>query len=101
MKEAPEDPGTFIAQSVLGAVLLGQEKYAEAEPLLLQGYKGLKQREAKLPANLRELRLREAVERLVQLYEAWNRNGEAATWRQELQGMKASKQAGKSKPQVD
>ena len=29
--------------------LLGQEKYAEAEPWLISGYEGLQQREATLP----------------------------------------------------
>src|SRR5262249_53539821 len=33
------------AVSALGACLLGQKKYTEAEPLLLQGYEGLRQHE--------------------------------------------------------
>ena len=48
-----EDPArrwtTFNTKSLLGASLLGQKKYAEAEPLLVAGYSGLKQREAKIP----------------------------------------------------
>jgi hypothetical protein len=34
-----------------------QKKYADAEPLLLQSYEGLTQREAKIPANLNKSRL--------------------------------------------
>ena len=40
---------TFNAKSMLGAALLAQKKYAEAEPLLLAGYEGLKEREAMIP----------------------------------------------------
>jgi tetratricopeptide (TPR) repeat protein len=81
-------PGTFWAthhtQSLLGAVLLGQEKYAAAEPLLLQGYAGLKQREATIPSEVQGYPT-EALERLVQLYDAWGKPDEAAKWRRELE----------------
>src|SRR5262249_21360682 len=33
------------SKAQLGAALLGQKKYADAEPLLLAGYEGMKQRE--------------------------------------------------------
>jgi hypothetical protein len=36
---------TFNTQTMLGAALLGQKKYAEAERLLLEGYEGMKTRE--------------------------------------------------------
>ena len=48
-RDIPEDWRTFNARSMLGDSLLGQKKYAEAEPLLLSGYEGLKQREASIP----------------------------------------------------
>src|SRR5262249_28268634 len=38
----PDDWRTFNARSFLGATLLGQKKYAEAEPLLLAAYEGMK-----------------------------------------------------------
>ena len=47
----------------MGGSLLGQKKFTEAEPLLLQGYEGMKQREDKIPPVGRP-RLREAIERL-------------------------------------
>jgi tetratricopeptide (TPR) repeat protein len=81
--------GTFNARSLLGKALLDQQKYAEAEPLLLQGYEGLKQREAKIPATTL-VRLTEALEWLVQLYEATDRSAEAAKWRKELDETKAA-----------
>ena len=40
----------FHTMSQLGAALAGQKKYAEAEPLLIDGYDGMKAREAKIPA---------------------------------------------------
>jgi len=33
---------------MLGGSLLGQKRYAEAEPLLLSGYEGMKQRQRSL-----------------------------------------------------
>ena len=52
-KKSPEEWQNFEARSLLGASLLGQKKYAEAEPFLLQGYEGMKAREAKIPPNPR------------------------------------------------
>jgi uncharacterized protein HemY len=46
----PDDWRTFNTRSMLGAALLGQMKYAEAEPLVIQGYEEMKAREAKIPA---------------------------------------------------
>src|SRR5262249_24992680 len=46
-KKDPDGWNTFQTQSLLGAALLGQQKYAEAEPLLLAGHQGLNARQAK------------------------------------------------------
>jgi tetratricopeptide (TPR) repeat protein len=82
-KKSPESWLTFNTQSMLGGALLGQKKYKEAEPLLLKGYEGMKKRQAKMPAGARP-RLTEALERLVQLFEATGRIEQAARWRKEL-----------------
>ena len=37
----PDDWQRFRAESLLGASLAGEKKYAEAEPLLLEGYQGM------------------------------------------------------------
>ena len=79
----PDDWLTFSARSMLGDALLGQKKYAEAEPLLLQGYEGMKQRWAKIPAGERA-RFAEALERLVRLYNDWGKNDEADKWSKKL-----------------
>jgi serine/threonine protein kinase len=82
-KEVPNDQKRFYWLSLLGAVLLGQEKYEEAEPLLLQGYRGMKQREATMPANEKR-RIIETGERLVHFYKVTNQPEKARTWRQKI-----------------
>jgi serine/threonine protein kinase len=76
------EPGawtTYNTQSMLGGALLGQKKHAEAEPLLLKGYEGMNARAKSIPP-FGKVRLTEAAERLVQLYEATDRKDEAKKW---------------------
>jgi serine/threonine protein kinase/lipopolysaccharide biosynthesis regulator YciM len=87
----PEEWTTFNTKSMLGGALLGEQKYAEAEPLLRQGYEGMKQQEAKIPA-MGKARLTEALERLVQLYDAWGKKDKADEWRKKLEETKAAAQ---------
>jgi serine/threonine protein kinase/Tfp pilus assembly protein PilF len=82
-QKLPDDWSRYNALSMLGGALLGQKKYADAEPLLLQGYEGMKQREAKIPPQ-GKVRLVEATERLVRLYEATNQPEKARPWREKL-----------------
>ena len=63
---------------------MGQKKYADAEPLLLAGYEGLKQREKTIPPQ-GKIYIPKAIERLVQLYEATGKKDEAANWRKTLE----------------
>jgi eukaryotic-like serine/threonine-protein kinase len=90
-KKHPDTWTTFYTQSQLGASLLSQKKYAEAEPLQQAGYEGMKQREAKIPPQ-RKVRLTEALERLVQLYDAWGKPEQAQKWRKELEETKRASQ---------
>jgi tetratricopeptide (TPR) repeat protein len=87
-QKRPDDWHRFQARSLLGAALLGQQKYAEAEPHLVQGYEGLKQRADRIPVH-EKTRLTDALERLVQLYDSTGRPQEAARWRKELEVTKA------------
>ena len=73
----------FDIRSTLGGSLLGQKKYAEAEPLLISGYEGMKAREAKVPA-AGKIRITEAAQRLVTLYESWGKPEKANEWRDRL-----------------
>jgi eukaryotic-like serine/threonine-protein kinase len=75
-----DDPRTFSTKSMLGGALLGQKKYADAEPLLLKGYEGMKEREAKIPAE-GKVRLQEAAARLADLYDATGQPEKAKEWR--------------------
>jgi tetratricopeptide (TPR) repeat protein len=88
-KLIPDKWSRFNAQSMLGGSLLGQKKYAEAEPLLLAGYEGMKQRERSIPA-ASQVRVKETLERLVELYEATNRPEKAAEWKQEIGGVQSN-----------
>jgi eukaryotic-like serine/threonine-protein kinase len=85
----------FYVMSLLGASVSGQDKYAEAEPLLVQGFQGLQRRQANIPPYLNATRrITESLERLVQLYDAWGKPTQAAEWRTKLaefeQGGKAA-----------
>jgi Flp pilus assembly protein TadD len=80
----PGDWTTFNTQSTLGGALLAQKKYAEAEPLLLKGYEGMKAREKTIPKQGGgELRIPEALDRLIELYTAINKPDEAKKWHME------------------
>jgi hypothetical protein len=82
-RSQPDDWTTFASRSLLGDCLLGQKKFADAEPLILAGYEGLKVREAKIPAPDKR-RLTEAAERVVELYDAWGKKKVAEEWRKKL-----------------
>jgi hypothetical protein len=72
----------FNSQSLLGESLVGQAKYADAEPLLLAGYEGMKRREAAIPAAYRSL-LDNARRSIGQLYEGWGKPNKAGEWRKQ------------------
>ena len=81
----PDAGYRFYLISLLGGSLAGQAKYAEAEPLLRQGYEGLVQRQASLPPILNApRRVTESLERLVQLSDAWAKPTQAADWKKKL-----------------
>jgi tetratricopeptide (TPR) repeat protein/tRNA A-37 threonylcarbamoyl transferase component Bud32 len=89
-RTAPDAWTTFNTESLLGGALLLQQKHADAEPMLLQGYEGMKQREAKIPPAARS-RLIGALERLVQLYDAWGKKDQADAWRKQLDAVRPKK----------
>jgi hypothetical protein len=73
---------------LIRARLAWQTKLLEAEPLLVEGYSGMKAREAKI-APAAQPRLAEAIRRLVDLYTAWEKPDEAANWQKVLDKAKA------------
>jgi hypothetical protein len=81
-KKEPNAWMAFNTQSLLGGALLSQQKYAAAEPLLLAGYQGIKEREKTIPL-ISRARLPEAADRLVALYTATNKPDEVKKWQTE------------------
>src|SRR5262249_15290096 len=71
------------AQATLGASLLAQKKYPEAETLLLSGYGGLRQNEPLIPADAKPC-LKDALSCLVHLYEETGMPDKAAQWKTKL-----------------
>ena len=78
-KKHPDDWERFLAEALLGASLAGQKKFAEAEPLLLEGYRGMDARKDRIAVPDR-YHLDRAREWIVKLYQAWGKPGEAAAW---------------------
>ncbi len=82
-KSQPDEWTTFNARSTLGGSLLGRKQYAEAEPLIVSGYEGMKAREARIPPPGKP-RFAEGAERVIRLYEEWGKKDKAAEWRTRL-----------------
>lgn len=72
----PGDWKTAKTESVLGACLTGQGKYDEAEQHLLHGYPIIAKDRG--PGHRRTI---EAIQRVINLYEAWNKPDKAAKYR--------------------
>jgi eukaryotic-like serine/threonine-protein kinase len=79
-KEQSDDWSRFRAEIVLGASLAGEKKYAEAEPLLIEGYQGMVARKERI-AVPDWYHLDRAREWIVQLYQAWGNPEKAAEWK--------------------
>jgi tetratricopeptide (TPR) repeat protein len=82
-KAEPDAWTTFNTLSTLGGVLLKQKNYADAEPMLLAGYQGMKERVESIPAAGSE-RIPQALQRLIELYSALEQPAEVERWKAEL-----------------
>jgi len=82
-KAAPDDWTRFNAMSLLGGALLGAGRCAEAEPLVVPGYEGMIARESRITVPNR-FHLRQAAERVIRLYEEWNKPEAAEAWKAKL-----------------
>jgi eukaryotic-like serine/threonine-protein kinase len=78
-KSRPDDWERFRAESLLGASLAGQKRYAEAEPLLLEAYREMLARKDRM-AVPDWYHLDRAREWTQQLYQAWGKPAKAAEW---------------------
>jgi len=68
----------YSAMSTLGGSLLGLGRLTEAEPFLLEAASRME------PPTASAVRRRQALERLVRLYEAMGKEAEAKAWREKL-----------------
>jgi Tfp pilus assembly protein PilF len=82
-KHAPDLWTRYSCAALLGESLALQKKFAQAEPLLLQGYEGMTQRVSTIPWCYRD-RIARAGEQIVDLYEAWGMPTKAKEWRERL-----------------
>ena len=80
-KKLPDDWLRSSATAALGASLLAQKKYAEAEPLMVSGFEGM-QKSGGDPQYVRR-----AAERVVKLYQDWGRADKAVEWRAQLKAL--------------
>ena len=80
----PDDWRTLNTQSMLGGALAGLKRLDEAEPLLLAGYQGMKERQQQIPPEPIDARMQvpRAAERLAKFYEAKGQADKAAQWRE-------------------
>jgi tetratricopeptide (TPR) repeat protein len=83
-EKLPDSWERYWSQNLLGASLVGQKQFEQAEPLLITGYQGVKQRENSIPLEDRRVEP-QAGERIVQLYENWDQPQKAAEWRVKLE----------------
>ena len=86
-KSQPDDWRRYQTMSQLGAALAGIGQAAEAEPLLVQGYEGMKVRAAKVPAQSKK-QAAAAAARIIPFYEALGKKDKADEWRKRLGGQK-------------
>ena len=85
---------TFYTRLRLGAVLMARRNYEEAEPLLISGYEGMRQRDTGIRERYKVLT--ESIESLIQLFEATSRFDKATEWRTKLTVVQADGPNGKS-----
>jgi len=81
-RREPKAWTTAESASLLGAALAAQKKYEKAEKRLLDSYREMKALEGTIAPKDRP-RLAAAVDRLTDLYTAWNKPDDAAIWRDE------------------
>jgi non-specific serine/threonine protein kinase/serine/threonine-protein kinase len=75
----PEHWRTAAVNRTLGATLTGERRYAEAEPILIESYELLRKKRGDSNPTTRS-----SLERLIELYDAWQKPEQAAAYRSKL-----------------
>ncbi len=75
-----------ISRGLLGECLTAMGRYEEAESLLLQSYEVIREK-----APERNLRTRQALQRLIDLYQAWDKPDRVAHYQQMMESLPASR----------
>ncbi len=98
-KASPDAWNLWNVRALLGEALLGQRRFAEAEPLVVSGYEGLLERKDAIPAQGR-LWLEKGRERVLRLYRDWDaaepgkgHDAKLAEWRAKPPASPAAKPA--------
>ena len=86
-QETPEHWGVANTMSLLGETLLLQQQFEQAKPLLVDGYKQLKETADSIPESVRKQRLKSALSRLVKLAELTEDTKAAQSWQKELEDL--------------
>jgi tetratricopeptide (TPR) repeat protein len=84
-KTQPDSWPLATAQAALGGTLLELKSYEEAEPLLIAGFNGIRDRLPLFPPALRRQRLAETAGHLSRLYDATSRPDESAKWKKQVE----------------
>ena len=79
-------------KSMLGEALLRQNKPAEAEPLLVAGYEGLKQDDGPGVGVASDERMTEAIERLIDVARARNKPDDVKKWQAQRMGLETKRE---------
>jgi serine/threonine protein kinase len=83
-KNQPDNWQRYYDESLLGACLAGQKKYAEAEPLLVSGYHGMEARKDQIFDVPDKHQLDSFGGWIVRLYQAWGKPEKAKEWREKI-----------------
>jgi non-specific serine/threonine protein kinase/serine/threonine-protein kinase len=87
-KSSPNEWQRYYCQGLLGASLMRQKQFAEAEPLLLAGFDGLSQHETELAFDERKY-IQSTGEQVAELYSRWGNSEKASEWTRKLQARPA------------
>jgi non-specific serine/threonine protein kinase/serine/threonine-protein kinase len=89
-KTAPGSWPLFRSQSLLGSSLAAQGRFAEAEPLLVDGCNGMTGQTEEIPFEFRST-IDRTLRQIVQMYERWEKPEKAAAWRNEQLTIQAAR----------